>query len=397
MKKVLVDTNCLIDGFEIKEEYTYVLLSHVNRELDKHKIYGDGDLKYRSRRAVRFIEDNEDKFEFDIRDYNVQFGSGFDNEYTDNKIIQACLDNDYSLMTRDLLLKQKARMYGVELVEYSDGDEVFKDYTGVLEVELTDSQQSHLYENLNINTYGLVKNQYLIVKNKNGDYIDKFRWNGKEHAHIKWKKVSSRYLGDSKPRNQRQELLFNMLQDDNITVKGCFGKFGSGKDYCMISHAISYIESQKFDKLVFCRNQIPLRDAPESGFRKGDNFDKMVEFAMPLADAVGGVEMLRLMVEKGQVELQDLSRIRGRDIKNAIIYVTEFQNNSSEHARLLLGRVGENSQLWINGDLKQTDREVFAINSGIRAMTKLQGNDLYGQVTLDKTERSKTASLSELI
>ncbi|MNP27410.1 hypothetical protein D3C76_1203200 [compost metagenome] len=92
-----------------------------------------------------------------------------------------------------------------------------------------------------------------------------------------------------------------------------------------------------------------------------------------------------------------MSRIRGRDIKNSIIYVTEFQNNTREHAQLLLGRVGEGSQLWINGDLKQTDSEVFVSNSGISAITKLRGNELYAQVTLDKTERSKTAELAELI
>lgn len=397
MKKVLVDTNCLLDGFEIQDNNTYILLSSVNRELDKHKVHGDSELKFKTRRAVRFIEDNVDSFEFDVRDYNVQFDSGFDNNYTDNKIIQACLDNVYCLMTNDLLLKQKAKMYGIELVSPKEDNSKNKDYTGMIEIELTDSEISKIYENTTINTFELLLNQFLVIKNKKGEYIDKLRWNGKELIKPRWKKVSSRYLGETKPRNQKQEILFNILQDDTITVKACFGRYGSGKDYCMISHAISFIESQKFDKIVFCRNQIPLKEAPESGFRKGDNFDKMIEFAMPLADAVGGIEMLRVMVEKGQVELQDLSRIRGRDIKNAIIYVTEFQNNTSEHAKLLLGRVGEGSQLWINGDLQQTDKDIFAANSGIIAMTNLRGNELYGQVTLDKTERSKTASLSELI
>ncbi len=397
MKLVLIDTNLLLDGFQINDEYKYVLLSHVNRELEKHKTYGDSELKFKARRASRFIEENEDCFVDDVKDYNVTFCPYSDNMYTDNKIIQACLDNGYSLLTNDRFLRQKAKAYGIDAIKPDSDSAKNKDYTGLIEVELTQEEQSFLYENISINNYGLVLNQFLVIKDTDGNYVDKLRWNGNEHVKVKWKKVSSRYLGEIKPRNQKQEILFNILQDDSITVKSCFGRYGSGKDYCMISHAISFIESQKFDKIVFCRNQIPLKEAPESGFRKGDNFDKMIEFAMPLADAVGGVEMLRLMVERGQVELQDLSRIRGRDIKNAIIYVTEFQNNTSEHARLLLGRVGEGSQLWINGDLQQTDKDIFSSNSGIIAMTNLKGNELYGQVTLDKTERSKTASLSELI
>lgn len=47
MKKVLVDTNILLNGFELEEGYTYVLLSHINRELDKHKVHGDNELKFK--------------------------------------------------------------------------------------------------------------------------------------------------------------------------------------------------------------------------------------------------------------------------------------------------------------------------------------------------------------
>jgi PhoH-like ATPase len=247
--------------------------------------------------------------------------------------------------------------------------------------------------------YELYENEYIMFKNTGGEYIDKakYKWNGEMYVPVKFKEVSSRHMGKTKPRNLKQQLLFNMLQDRSITVKACFGVFGSGKDFCMISHAIAMLESRVIDKIVFVRNQVPLKDAPESGFRKGDNFDKMIEFAMPLADAVGGVDQLRLMVDSGVVELQDLTRIRGRDIKNSIIYVTEVQNNTSEHVKLLISRVGEGSQIWFNGDLKQTDKDVFRHNSGILTLTKLKGNPLYGQVILDKTERSETASLAELL
>ena len=38
---------------------------------------------------------------------------------------------------------------------------------------------------------------------------------------------------------------------------------------------------------------------------------------------------------------------------------------TKEHVQLLLGRVGEGSALWINGDFKQCDAEVFRKNSGL--------------------------------
>lgn len=118
---------------------------------------------------------------------------------------------------------------------------------------------------------------------------------------------------------------------------------------------------------------------------------------MPLADHIGGKEALLGLIEGGQIEIQHLGTLRGRDIKNSIIYVTEVQNNTKDHIQLLLGRVGEGSQLWLNGDLKQSDKDAYKRNSGLLALKRLAGNPLYAQVTLDKIERSPTAQLANLL
>lgn len=38
---------------------------------------------------------------------------------------------------------------------------------------------------------------------------------------------------------------------------------------------------------------------------------------------------------------------------------------TKEHVQLLLGRVGDGSALWLNGDYKQTDHKTFAENNGL--------------------------------
>lgn len=64
---------------------------------------------------------------------------------------------------------------------------------------------------------------------------------------------------------------------------------------------------------------------------------------------------------------------------------------------MLLGRVGENSIIIFEGDLTQIDKQVFEKNNGIVALEEtLMGNELFGWVHLDKTERSKVANLSSL-
>lgn len=104
------------------------------------------------------------------------------------------------------------------------------------------------------------------------------------------------------------------------------------------------------------------------------------------------------MLGQGKVELVHLGFIRGRDIKNSIIMCSEAENMTKEHIQLLLGRVGEGSSLWMNGDYKQVDGDVFLKNSGlILAVDKLKGHPRFGFVKLLKTERSETAAMADLL
>ena len=66
--------------------------------------------------------------------------------------------------------------------------------------------------------------------------------------------------------------------------------------------------------------------------------------------------------------------------------------------QLLIGRVAEGSELWLDGDIKQTDRRVFEENSGIGAVIeKFSGNKHFAYVHLTKNERSEVAALADLL
>lgn len=77
---------------------------------------------------------------------------------------------------------------------------------------------------------------------------------------------------------------------------------------------------------------------------------------------------------------------------------SEAENLTKEHVQLLIGRVGEGSNLWLDGDFKQTDSKVFEENNGLNiAIEKLKGHQLFGYVHLEKSERSETAALADLL
>ena len=71
---------------------------------------------------------------------------------------------------------------------------------------------------------------------------------------------------------------------------------------------------------------------------------------------------------------------------------------TTEITKLILGRVGEGSELWINADNRQTDKKVFERDNGVRKLVdKLTGHPLFGYVYMPLTERSDVANLANLL
>ena len=122
----------------------------------------------------------------------------------------------------------------------------------------------------------------------------------------------------------------------------------------------------------------------------------MLPYLGPFCDHVGGEDGARMLVEHHQLEVIPLAFLRGRSIKNAIIISTEAENLTKEHIQLLLGRVDDGSNLWLDADLRQRDRDIFEKSAGIEKMIeRLSGEPLFGYVHLVKSERSETARLAD--
>lgn len=274
-----------------------------------------------------------------------------------------------------------------------------EEYTGYREEVLTDHDLAYLYEHPEDNRYDLLNNQYLIVLKEDGEVADTLKWNGETRVRVPYKAVNkNRYISKVKPRNIHQQLAVDMLYDPTTTVKVLTGKFGTGKDFLMSAVATDLLDKGRFQKIVYVRNNIEVKNSKPIGYLPGDYNAKLLPYAMPLADHIGGVDGLELMINQGSIEVVHLGFIRGRDIKDSIILCSEAENMTKEHIQLLLGRVGEGSALWLNGDFKQTDAAVFARNSGLMAaIDRLKGHPRFACVKLVRTERSETAAMADLL
>jgi PhoH-like ATPase len=127
-------------------------------------------------------------------------------------------------------------------------------------------------------------------------------------------------------------------------------------------------------------------------------YEKLVEYAMPLADHVGGRAALEMYVQNGKIEIEHLGFLRGRDLKNTIVLCSEAEHLTREHVQLLLGRISQGSILLMNGDWRQIDSRVFEQNNGLQiSIDRLKGNRLFSYVHLPISVRSETAKLADLL
>ena len=271
-------------------------------------------------------------------------------------------------------------------------------YDGFKDIVLNIDEMTDFYDDLHSNKFGCLENEYAIIRDEYGDAKDYFKWTGSEFESVRFTTIRNDFLGVIKPRNPQQIIALDMLLNQQTTVKLLSGRFGTGKDYLMIGAAFDLIAKGMYDRIVYVRNNIEVKNTRSLGALPGEVNSKMLPFAMPLVDHVGGIDGLDYLLKKELVEIVHLGFIRGRDIKKSIIYCTEAENLTKEHVQLLLGRVGMGSALWLNGDTKQIDDKVFEKDNGLStAIDKLKGHPRFGYVKLIKTERSETAAMADLL
>lgn len=404
---LFLDTSAILHLQEKAFEEGFIISQMTLQEIEGIKTSDrkDGELKYKARKVARLLDEKEDTYQVipyvdDVKEMVLRKGL----ELTPDNIIvgSAAIVTAFPIImvTDDVNLRFiSKKIFGLKTKSTSELDLVDnEEYVGYKEVTMDDEEMAYFYSHISENIYGLLPNQYLVIKNMDGDVVDNRCWNGEEHRLLNYKQISNDVMGRIKPRNNEQVLAFDMLQNKKITIKVLTGAMGSGKDYLQIANALRLLKSGDYDRIVYMRNPIQVKDIKEIGYLKGDLYEKMKPMVMALADHLGGEIGLETQMMQGNIIVEHLGYIRGRTYNNTIVYVSEAENLTKENMQLLISRIGEGSTLWINGDFKQTDSPIFRMNNGLlSAINCLKGQPEFGFVKLKKTERSKTAELAELL
>lgn len=298
-------------------------------------------------------------------------------DYTTEKVV-TCSDELYSGLAVHLVDDQV-------IDRFYDGDDIY--------IEEEDTKQEWH------------PNQYiLMVSNAN----EKKTCLGRFYTHFQpIKKVIHSTIPDWKisSRNKEQAFAIDLLMDPNVKVVSLVGRAGSGKTLCAIAAGLQQtigLRENHYDRMIVSRPVQPL--GKDIGFLPGTMEEKMLPWLMPIQDnlqfLVGGdKKTLQMYMEKGKIEIEALTYIRGRSIANAFIIIDEAQNLTAHEIKTIMTRVGEGTKIVLTGDIEQIDNVyVNETSNGLaHAVEKFKFYPLAGHVTFTKGERSEVATLASKI
>lgn len=156
------------------------------------------------------------------------------------------------------------------------------------------------------------------------------------------------------PLNLSQKAYINALKTSPQVI--VTGSSGTGKTYIAATHAANLYLDRKITKIVVTRPNVAV--GKDLGYFPGTLQEKFAPWVAPVLDVLtkqltsGVVESA---IKNGNIEMAPLSTMRGRSFENAFVLVDEAQNLTIAEVKMLLTRIGENTTVVINGDIKQSD------------------------------------------
>ena len=414
MTKNFYDTCSLLlkAGNLFEQEENIVLSSITLEELENIKTATnrDPDVKYAARKLLHDLDEHPDAYEIVIykdeyfHTYIAPTGISMTN---DAKIIACGLEyarlnpqSEIVFMTNDLSCKHIAKLFFDDVQSIKEENEDI--YEGFKIVTLSDDEMTDLYCTPEKNHFGLMINEYLVVKNKEGEIVDRLCWTGEDYRRLNFNSFKSVWFGDVKPMKGD---VYQMLAADSLTnnrITMVKGPAGSGKTYLSLGFLMSKLERHQIDKIIVFCNTVATKNSAKLGYYPGTRDEKLLDSQIGnlLISKFGGRLAVEQMIHEERLVLLPLSDIRGYDTTGmrAGIYISEAQNLDISLMKLALQRIGEDSICIIDGDEKaQVDDISFAgANNGMRRASKVfRGNDIYGEVTLHQIHRSRIAQLAE--
>jgi len=308
------------------------------------------------------------------------------------------------LVTKDLNLRIKADVLGLEAEDFRTDRIEFQDlYAGFRECYVPGAAIDEFYTSGSLvpdGSLGLYQNEFVLLKNAGSP---------SQSALCRYRQEALRPLVHDgaapwgiRARNKEQRFALELLLDDSVQILTLVGTAGTGKTLLALAAGLELVvEKGAFRRLLVMRPIIPVGE--DLGYLPGTKEEKLRPWMQPIHDnleylfsgADSPTGLLEELTDRGHLELETFTHIRGRSIPRQFILCDEAQNLTPNMVKTLATRVGEGTKLILAGDPYQIDHPYLdASSNGLTYLVdRLKEESISGHVLLSKGERSTVAEL----
>jgi PhoH-like ATPase len=395
-------------------EHEVVLPVVVISELEKKR--NDPELGYFARQALRHLDSLRIKHE--RLDMPISVGDGgtlrVELNHTNDTALPSGLrlgDNDTRILavalnlsnegldvvvvSKDLPLRVKASSIGLAAEEYRAELAADSGWTGLAEISLSGDDMQKLYDKEELRTTlveDLPRNTNLVVHSERGSALA--RVVGPKNIELV---RGDRDLFGLHGRSAEQRLAIDMLQDQKLGIVSLGGRAGTGKSALALCAGLDAVLEKRLHKKIMVFRPLYAVGGQNLGYLPGDADEKMNPWAQATFDTLGSVvsdNVMEEIVERGLIEVLPLTHIRGRSLHDAFVIVDEAQSLERNVLLTVLSRIGQNSRVVLTHDVAQRDNLLVGRHDGIASVIEaLKGQNLFGHITLQRSERSDIAAL----
>jgi len=313
------------------------------------------------------------------------------------------------LVTKDVNLRMKAKALGLQAEDYTSdhvrnisklykGHRLIENIKGDIIDKFYEEPYSIPIDDLSIDPPP-INNESLILRNPNKSVLAYY--NPKKE---RLERVGKQDTYGITPRNSEQTFALNFLLNSNLKLVTLTGKAGTGKTLLTLAAALSV---RREYKQIFMARPIVGLSNKDLGYLPGNIEEKIRPYMQPLYDNLGviknqfnenssQVETIDRMLENEKLLISPLTYIRGRSLVDIFFIVDEAQNLTPHEVKTIITRAGEGTKIVFTGDIQQIDHPYLDRHSNGLAylIDKMQGEEIFAHINLEKGERSELAELA---
>ncbi len=156
-------------------------------------------------------------------------------------------------------------------------------------------------------------------------------------------------------RTAAQQSYINAIKNHCLTFG--IGPAGTGKSYCAGALAAEALESGRIERIILTR---PAVEAGEQlGFLPGEVEEKYAVYIDAFRDILNerlGRGVVDYCLRHGRIVGAPLAYMRGKTFNNnTFVILDEAQNTTPAQMKMFLTRIGEDTKVVINGDIRQSE------------------------------------------